>query len=152
MLPDSQAIGVDQCNCFRMRKAARQITRLYDACLQPSGLRLTQFLILATLNQQPGTSVNSLAERLDIERTAMGKMIGFLERDGFVQVRPSPTDGRTRLVELTAEGMSLFEKAVPLWRQAQQRFTELNGEARVSSLRKSLSTMKVGEVVTSTGE
>ena len=41
--------------------------------------------------------VNALAERLDIERTAMGKMVGFLERDGFVMIKPSPTDGRSRL-------------------------------------------------------
>jgi len=80
MPPENQPIGVDQCNCFAVRKAARQISRLYDACLQPSGLRITQFLILATLNEQRSASVNALAERLDIERTAMGKMIGFLER------------------------------------------------------------------------
>jgi DNA-binding MarR family transcriptional regulator len=152
MLPDSQPIGVDQCNCFNVRKAARQITRLYDACLQPSGLRLTQFLTLATLNEQQGVSVNGLAERLDIERTAMGKMIGFLERDGFVQVEPSPTDGRTRVVELTSEGMALFERAAPLWLEAQQRFTELNGEANVRALRRSLSTMKVESTAPSSPE
>ena len=125
-----------------MRKAARQITRLYDACLQPTGLRLTQFLILATLNEEQGTSVNGLAERLDIERTAMSKMIGFLERDGFVQVRPSPTDGRSRIVELTAAGRSLLKKAIPLWLDAQRRFADANGADYVASLRRSLSIMK----------
>ena len=39
-------------------------SRLYDAFLQPSGLRITQFLILATLNEQQSASVNALAERL----------------------------------------------------------------------------------------
>src|SRR5215469_8310494 len=119
MLLESQPIGVDQCNCFAVRKAARQISRLYDACLEPSGLRITPFLMLATLNEQQSASVNALAERLDIERTAMGKMIGFLERDGFVTMRPSPTDGRVRIVELTPEGMAYLERATPLWLEAQ---------------------------------
>ncbi|MFM0488182.1 MarR family winged helix-turn-helix transcriptional regulator [Paraburkholderia graminis] len=143
MPPENQPIGVDQCNCFAVRKAARQISRLYDACLQPSGLRITQFLILATLNEQRSASVNALAERLDIERTAMGKMIGFLERDGFVTMRPSPTDGRIRIVELTPEGADLFERAAPLWREAQHQFSVLNGPKNVAVLRRSLAQMKV---------
>jgi len=143
MQPESQPIGVDQCNCFTVRKAARQISRLYDAYLQPSGLRITQFLILATLNEWEVASVNALAERLDIERTAMGKMIGFLERDGFVRVRPSPEDGRIRIVELTPDGMKLFERAAPLWQEAQHQFSIMNGATNVDVLRRSLTEMKV---------
>lgn len=139
-----QPIGVDQCNCFTVRKAARQISRLYDACLQPSGLRITQFLILATLNERQPASVNALAERLDIERTAMGKMIGFLERDGFVAVRPSPEDGRIRIAELTPDGKALFERAAPLWQQAQHQFSVMNGATNVEALRRSLKKMRAG--------
>ena len=152
MLPENQPIGVDQCNCFTVRKAARQISRLYDAYLQPSGLRITQFLTLATLNEQQSASVNALAERLDIERTAMGKMIGFLERDGLVKMRPSPTDGRIRMVELTPEGADLFERAAPLWREAQQQFSVMNGPKNVAALRRSLSHMKVDDGATSSVE
>ena len=152
MLPENQPIGVDQCNCFTVRKAARQISRLYDACLQPSGLRITQFLTLATLNEQQSASVNALAERLDIERTAMGKMIGFLERDGFVKMRPSPTDGRIRMVALTPEGADLFERAAPLWLEAQQQFSIMNGAKNVAVLRRSLSHMKVDNGAISSAE
>lgn len=111
MLPVNQPLGIDQCNCFTVRKASRQISRLYDSHLEPSGLRITQFLTLAALREVGSTPVNALAERLDIERTAMGKMVGFLERDGFVTIKPSPTDGRSRLVELTEEGRRLHERA-----------------------------------------
>ncbi|CAH2780856.1 MAG: Transcriptional regulator, MarR family [uncultured Paraburkholderia sp.] len=144
MRAKDRPIGVDQCNCFTVRKAARQISRLYDSYLQPSGLRITQFLILATLNERESASVNVLSERLDIERTAMGKMIGVLERDGLVAVRPSPEDGRIRIVELTPEGTKLFERAAPLWREAQREFSVRNGARNVEVLRRSLSGMKVG--------
>ncbi len=143
MLPVNQPIGIDQCNCFTARKAARQISRMYDAYLQPTGLRITQFLILAALNQLRSAAVNGLAERLDIERTAMGKMVGFLERDGFVRIWPSPTDGRSRIIELTAEGSELYERAAPLWWDAQREFNRLNGEENVGAFRRSLSEMKV---------
>ncbi|WP_420211415.1 hypothetical protein ACN8ZM_28555 [Burkholderia aenigmatica] len=66
------------------------------------------------------------AEKLAIERTVMGKMVGFLERDGFVTIKPSPKDGRSRLIELAEEGRRLHERAAPLWREAQREFEQLN--------------------------
>ncbi|WP_175958353.1 MarR family transcriptional regulator [Burkholderia sp. BCC0405] len=146
MLPVNQPLGIDQCNCFTVRKASRQITRLYDSHLEPSGLRITQFLTLAALREVGSTPVNALAERLDIERTAMGKMVGFLERDGFVTIKPSPTDGRSRLVELTEEGRRLYERAAALWEEAQRAFEQLNGVDNVTALRKGLKGVVVGDV------
>lgn len=144
MQPVSQPLGIDQCNCFAMRKANRQISRFYDAHLEPAGLRLTQFLTLAALHEVGRTPVNALAERLDIERTAMGKMVGFLERDGLVRIEPSPTDGRSRVIELTEAGCHLHDEAAPLWREAQQQFAQLNGADNVAALRGALSSMVVG--------
>lgn len=131
-------LSIEQCHCFTARKAARQITRLYDAHLQPSGLRLTQFLMLATLNAVKRVPVSELAEHLDVESSAMGKMAGFLERDGLVSIRPSPTDGRSRIVELTEEGSRLFERAEPMWRAAQRQFSDMNGAEKVDALRHDL--------------
>ena len=145
MLSANQPLGIDQCNCNAMRKASRQITRLYDAHLEPVGLRITQFLILAALAEAESATVIALAERLDVERTAMGKMVGFLERDGFVSMKPSPTDGRYRVIELTTEGRLLHERASPLWLAAQQEFSNLNGAANVASLRTGLNRIVVGK-------
>lgn len=144
MPPGDQPLGIEQCNCFAMRKATRRISRFYDARLQPTGLRITQFLILAALAEAPGAALNELAERLDIERTAMGKMVGLLVRDGFVRTRPSPADARSRLVELTSEGGDLFTRALPVWREAQRQFNEINGAENVGALRRGLAAMKVG--------
>jgi DNA-binding MarR family transcriptional regulator len=148
MLSVNQPLGIDQCHCFALRKASRQISRLYDSHLEPTGLRITQFLTLAALDEVGSATVNPLAERLDIERTAMGKMVGFLERDGFVTIKPSPTDGRSRVVELTEEGRRTHRRAVPLWRAAQRRFEQLNGAEDVTALRQGLRTMAVGDVAT----
>src|SRR6201995_73275 len=141
----NQPLGIDQCNCFALRKAARRITRFYDAHLEPARLRITQFLTLAALNELGSAAVGALAEQLDIERTAMGKMVEFLERDGLVTIEPSPTDGRSRLIELTEKGGRLHKKALPLWQEAQLKFEQLNGVKRVVGLRRGLAEMKVGE-------
>ena len=152
MLLANQPLRIDECNCNAMRKASRQITRFYDAHLEPTGLRITQFLTLATLNEVGSAAVNALAERLDIERTAMGKMLGFLERDGLINIRPSPTDGRSRLVELMQKGRRLHAEASPLWREAQRQFEQLNGAQSVTQLRRGLRKMAVGDVATRSSE
>src|SRR6202008_1958957 len=115
MLLADQPLRIDQCNCNALRKASRQITRFYDAHLEPTGLRITKFLTLAALNEVGMAGINALAERLDIGRAAMGKMIGFLERDGLIRLGPSPTDGRSRLIELTEKGRRVPAQASPLW-------------------------------------
>jgi DNA-binding MarR family transcriptional regulator len=148
MLLANQPLRIDECNCNAMRKASRQISRLYDAHLEPTGLRITQFLTLATLNEVESAPINALAERLDVERTAMGKMVGFLARDGLIRLRPSPTDGRSRLIELTEKGRRIHAQASPLWRAAQRQFEQLNGAQNVTELRQALRRMVVGNVTT----
>jgi DNA-binding MarR family transcriptional regulator len=145
-------LEIDQCNCFTVRKAARRISRLYEDILQPTGLRITQFLILAVLAKVSGASVNELAERLDLERTAMGKTLGPLEQDGLIRREPSPLDGRSRVVKLTSKGNRVFLDAVPLWRQAQQQLAELNGTRWIGALRSSLSEIKVARTNSPPGE
>ena len=152
MLPINKTLGIDECYCSAVRKASRQISRLYDSHLEPSGLRITQFLTLAALNEVGSAPVNALAERLDIERTAMGKMVGFLERDGFVTIKASPADGRSRLVELTKEGRGLHDRAAPLWREAQRKFQELNGAKNAAELRRRLRNMVIGDVAAGTSD
>ena len=152
MLRVNQQLGIDQCNCFAIRQASRQISRLYDSHLEPTGLRITQFLTLAALDEVGSAAVNALAERLDIERTAMGKMLGFLERDGLIRMRQSPTDGRSRLIELTEKGRRLYVQASPLWLAAQRQFEQLNGAKNVSELRQGLRKMVVGDMATRSSE
>ncbi|WP_343615805.1 MarR family transcriptional regulator [Novosphingobium sp.] len=130
-----EAPKVDHCNCFALRKASRQISRFYDAQLQPTGLRITQFLTLAILNEIGATPIMDLADRLDIEKTAMGKMVTTLERDGLVGMHRSPTDGRSRIVTLTDAGRALFNQAVPLWHQAQNAFAAVNDIGAIAALR-----------------
>lgn len=148
----NQPLGIDQCNCFTMRKAARRISRFYDAQLEPAGLRVTQFLTLAALSELGRVAVNALAERLDIERTAMGKMTGALERDGLVTIKPSAADGRSRLVELTGKGKGLHAKAAPLWREAQRRFEQSNGVKTVASLRQHVAGLTVSGAVSGSSD
>ena len=131
--------GLDTCNCFAARKAARRLTQTYDAKLAPSGVRVTQFMILMALNREDGLSVNELAELMVMNRTTMGKNLRPLERDGLVDVRISKEDRRSRDILLTRKGRSLLDKADPLWRSAHDSFEQEHGVKFAEQFRSVLS-------------
>jgi DNA-binding MarR family transcriptional regulator len=117
---------------------------MYDAALVNTGLRATQFAILATLSAGDGISVNELAERMDLDRTTMGKNLRPLERDGLVAVTVSAVDRRSRAIQLTVDGRKKLAAALPLWRRLQDRLEEVNGRQRLAKLRAELRELQIG--------
>jgi DNA-binding MarR family transcriptional regulator len=119
-----------------MRKASRRLTQFYDDALAPSGLRSTQFSILAELDRrsEPPT-LNELAETLILDRSTLGHNLRPLERDGLLALQEGEEDARYRNILLKPKGKARFRKAYPLWRTAQDRFTSLFGQSQTEKLR-----------------
>ena len=88
-------VGPTPCNCLALRQAGRHISRLYDRHLAEAGLRTTQFSILSKLGRLGAMPISKLADTMVMERTALSRAIGPLERDGLVKIGAGP-DGRTR--------------------------------------------------------
>ncbi len=124
-MKEQPQLAIAKCQCFSIRKAARAATAIYDAALEPSGLRITQFLCLVTIRELDGISVNTLADALDLDRTTMGKNLVPLEREGLVEVQRSPADARAKVIHLTDQGRARLQQAAPLWASAQQRMQDL---------------------------
>lgn len=106
------------CVCSAIRHAARAITRHYDEALRDSGLRNTQFTLLATLVQTGPMAMSRLAAFLGLERTTLTRNLKPLLRGGFVELREE-RDGRVRRIAITAEGEEKARAAFPLWKMAQ---------------------------------
>lgn len=132
------AIKFDQCNCFAIRQAARHMTQFYDQFLAPSGLRSTQFTILAKVQARGPLTINGLAEQLVMDRTTLGRNILPLEREGLIEVVPSAADRRAKEIRLTKAGAARLRAAAPAWAEAQARFEEAFGRKRSSELREIL--------------
>ncbi|WP_375460377.1 MarR family winged helix-turn-helix transcriptional regulator [uncultured Enterovirga sp.] len=125
------------CNCFAIRSAARQATQFYDRHLAPSGLRTTQFSLLATLARLGPLAINELAARMAMDRTTMGRALRPLEREGLVRIGPG-RDGRTRALDVTDTGRERVTAAQPLWRAAQDAFEGRYGKEEAAALRAAL--------------
>jgi len=123
------------CNCLALRQAARHVTQFYDQFLTPSGLRATQYSILARLHRKGPMAINALAAELVMDRTTLGRNIRPLQRDGLVAVGPGQSDRRSKALRLTPAGLSRFQAASKGWTKAQARFERTVGARRAKALR-----------------
>jgi DNA-binding MarR family transcriptional regulator len=131
-----------ECFATAVRKASRCLTQLYDAALAPSGLRSTQFSILAELaaRSTPPTLVE-LAAAMVSDRSALGHALRPLVRDNYVALRRGEADRRTQQIVLTEHGRDKLQEGLPHWRAAQQTFIRLYGNEWSESLRAAVLTI-----------
>jgi DNA-binding MarR family transcriptional regulator len=144
-MPSSELKGAI-CNCLALRQAARLASQFYDQHLAPSGLRTTQFSILAKLKRVGPTTINALAAELVVDRTTLGRNILPLERDGLIRIEPSATDARSKELHLTRSGAARLRQASPGWAEAQKRFEAAYGEDRAAQLRSLLKAVVTSEL------
>jgi DNA-binding MarR family transcriptional regulator len=122
------------CNCLALRQAARHVTQVYDQFLASSGLRSTQYSILARLQRRGAMTINALAAELVMDRTTLGRNIRPLRRDGLIAVERG-SDRRSRELRLTDSGIARVRAAHKSWTQAQARFESTFGVKRAEALR-----------------
>ena len=108
------------CVCSTLRMVSRAVTQLYDDILRPSGLRVTQFSILATIARRGEANLRQLEGALAIDQTTLTRSLNLLERDRVIERMPHP-DGRIKAMRLTAKGRRVLDVARPLWAQAQDK-------------------------------
>src|SRR5215467_9957282 len=118
-LPD--LAGTSACAAYNFRRAARAVSRFYDAVLEPSGIRSTQFAILTAVAKLRPVAISRIGEILVIDPTTLTRSLRLLEKQGLIEVAPRGSR-RQRLVTLTNKAENVLAQAVPLWREAQARF------------------------------
>ena len=131
-----------QCNCLALRQAARHVTQFYDQHLAPTGLRTTQFSILAKLKRLGPMTINALARELVMDRTTLGRTMLPLEREDLISIEDGTVDRRSKELALTKAGAQRLQRAARLWVEAQKEFEQRFGAGRAADLRALL-----GEVV-----
>ena len=126
------------CMVSNTRKAARAITRRYDAAARPFGITSTQFSLMGTLATAGDQTVSEMADERGFERTTLTRNLDRLENMGLVVSR-APQNGNGRLCGLTPRGEELMQTMLPVWRKAQ---AEVRSELGPADFDQTLATLK----------
>ena len=127
------------CFCALLRKAGRVVTRGYDGCLKPCGLKVTQLSMLAKIAKNPDITGSELAQSLRMDQTTVSRNLRVLEKSGYIHLEGETTDHRVKKIQIADLGVSKMNEAVPLWERAQLDMERVLGDsagAMVEILRK----------------
>lgn len=112
---ETTAFVRDHCLCLHAQRAARALSRRFDAALRPLGLTSGQFSLMMSLNRPEPAGMGSVAALLGLDRTTLTAALKPLERRRLVASRAHRDDKRSRLLTLTPQGRALLAQAVPIW-------------------------------------
>lgn len=101
---------------FRFMAEIAIISQLSGAALEklmPEGMTMSQFGVLNHLCRLGGEwSPVRLANAMQVTKAAMTNTLGHLSGKGLVVIRPDDSDGRAKLVSVTADGMKARDATV----------------------------------------
>jgi MarR family transcriptional regulator, organic hydroperoxide resistance regulator len=102
-----------------------------QALLEGLGLHRGQPAMLRALRDQEGLTHTELARRLQVQPATITRMVGRMERAGFLERRPDAEDQRLSRVYLTEAGRRVQAGVQEVWRTLDgEAFAGLTAEER----------------------
>ncbi|MCU1452730.1 MAG: transcriptional regulator, MarR family [Acidimicrobiales bacterium] len=92
----------------RLRLSATRLARILRQQAD-TGLTLTRMSALAAIHRAGPLTLGALADVEHVAPPSITKVVDHLERDGLVERRSDPADGRVRLVATTPAGVDLLD-------------------------------------------
>jgi DNA-binding MarR family transcriptional regulator len=92
---------------YQVNLLARLLAQLLQHHVAPHGVVPGQFAQLLALYDRDGQTPSELSETVRIEPATMTKTLQRMERDGLVERRPDPGDGRRVRIHLSTRAKAL---------------------------------------------
>jgi DNA-binding MarR family transcriptional regulator len=120
----SSSFPASICACASLRRSSRAMCHLYDLVLAPTGLKLTQYILLYAINEAGEIAHCELAHHFAASEETFSRRLASARKSGWVTMECG--DRNRRFYSLTESGRALLFRAMPYWEGAQQRLrTEL---------------------------
>lgn len=104
----------------RMRRAFLSICRCGDTLFSPYGVTTDQYALIRAVQREPGIRQADLGSIIFAEPNTVTAMVNLLEKRGILRRRPSPTDKRAKLVQLTSRGEMIMQRLAGDWQPMRQ--------------------------------
>jgi DNA-binding MarR family transcriptional regulator len=98
--------------CFALAVANRSVLAVYRPLLEPLNLTHPQYLVMLALWEQSPRSVKEIGTALQLDSATLSPLLKRLETTGYLTRRRDPADERLAVIDLTAQGLRVREKAL----------------------------------------
>src|SRR3954451_14636624 len=94
-----------------LARCHRAVSALAERSIDGLGLCLSDFMALEALLHKGPLTISDIQAKVLLASGSMTAAVDRLEKRGFVGRKKTPADRRARLLELTAEGRQLIDRA-----------------------------------------
>lgn len=110
---------------FLVSRANASMRAGFNRAIGEAGIAATseQWGILNIVRSSPGIIQSEIAERSIKDRTNVTRMLDLLERNGHIERRSDANDRRSYRIYITAAGVSLLDRLLPLAAAVNQKAT-----------------------------
>jgi DNA-binding MarR family transcriptional regulator len=126
---------------FLLAKASQRWNELLTEAFAREGfpeVRASYGSVLLPLFEDDGLRMGEVADRARLSKQTMTTMVRLAERDGLVERRPDPSDGRATRVHLTDKGKRFKPVAERLLAELDELARAALGEREVADASRSL--------------
>jgi DNA-binding MarR family transcriptional regulator len=120
---------------YWMRRVSNQVSGAFARALEARGCSVAEWVALRHLHEHGRLAPAELAERVGMTRGAVSKILDKLEARGWVGRKPSPDDGRSHTVSLSAAGRRVLPSLARLADENDARFFDCLGAREQARLR-----------------
>jgi DNA-binding MarR family transcriptional regulator len=114
----------------------------FDRRAMAFGLTRAQWRAIKMLHHQPGLRQTELAERLEMEPIAVGRVIDRLQAAGFVERRADPADRRAWRLHVTGQAVVIVDDMELIARDLRRDATRGIGHAELQQALAVIAQMK----------
>lgn len=116
---------------FQKRALAKFVERGH------TGLQPAHTAVIANLGLE-GTRLTDLARRASMTKQGMGQLVDEVQRLGYVERVPDPTDSRAKIVRFSEQGRRLISHGVEICELIQSEYARMIGRKRLRLLHDTL--------------
>jgi DNA-binding MarR family transcriptional regulator len=118
---------------------SREVENRILAAVVAAGFEITQAQARVLMRVGPdGTRLTELAEAAQVTKQTAGFLVDQLEKAGYVERVPDPTDGRARLVRVTDKAKEAVPVANEEMARIEAEWEQHIGKRRMAQLREAL--------------
>jgi DNA-binding MarR family transcriptional regulator len=114
---------LDGCAGLGSRLLARRCTRFIEREIAGCGLTLAQLGLMAQIAAASDDTIGALAAQTGLDASTLSRNLRGLEAGGLIEIAIVESDLRRRAVWLTETGARRLEKAIPIWRKANEKLS-----------------------------
>lgn len=131
---DTDALVLERFVPYRLAVLADGVSRaLAETYAARFGISIPEWRVLAHLGRQEPLSAGELSSRTRMEKPRVTRALQRMLRKGLIEREASPDDHRVAVIRMSARGIDLYRRIVPLAREREEALlADLSAEERAA--------------------